>query len=111
MIIYNKLGNYLKSKNMKYIDLQRELGLGPSMTAKFTKKQNRINRHYKQSLRISQSPTIWNHGMDTRCRLRENKCRKIGNRGSNCWIASKTKATIDIYSTTKIVTGEWKIKF
>ena len=37
MIIYNKLGDYLKSKNMKYIDLQRELGLSPSMTAKFTK--------------------------------------------------------------------------
>lgn len=37
MIIYSKLGNYLKSKNMKYIDLQRELGLSPSMTAKFTK--------------------------------------------------------------------------
>lgn len=37
MIIYNKLGDYLKSNNMKYIDLQRELGLSPSMTAKFTK--------------------------------------------------------------------------
>lgn len=37
MIIYNKLGDYLKSKNMKYIDLQRELSLSPSMTAKFTK--------------------------------------------------------------------------
>ena len=37
VIIYNKLGDYLKSKNMKYIDLQRELGLSPSMTAKFTK--------------------------------------------------------------------------
>jgi len=40
LIIYNKLGDYLKSKNMKYIDLQRELSLSPSMTAKFTK--NRI---------------------------------------------------------------------
>lgn len=40
MIVYNKLGDYLKSKNMKYIDLQRELSLSPSMTAKFTK--NRI---------------------------------------------------------------------
>lgn len=40
MIVYNKLGDYLKSKNMKYIDLQRELELSPSMTAKFTK--NRI---------------------------------------------------------------------
>lgn len=40
MIVYDKLGDYLKSKNMKYIDLQRELSLSPSMTAKFTK--NRI---------------------------------------------------------------------
>lgn len=37
MIIYDKLGGYLKSKGMKYIDLQRELQLSPSMTAKFTK--------------------------------------------------------------------------
>lgn len=37
VIIYNKLGDYLKSKDMKYIDLQRELQLSPSMTAKFTK--------------------------------------------------------------------------
>lgn len=37
MIIYNKLGDYLKSKDMKYIDLQRELQLSPSITAKFTK--------------------------------------------------------------------------
>lgn len=37
MIVYDKLGDYLKSKNMKYIDLQRELSLSPSMTAKFTK--------------------------------------------------------------------------
>ena len=40
MIVYNKLGDCLKSKNMKYIDLQRELALSPSMTVKFTK--NRI---------------------------------------------------------------------
>ena len=40
MIVYNKLGDYLKSQNMKYIDLQKALGLSPSMTAKFTK--NRI---------------------------------------------------------------------
>lgn len=45
MIVYNKLGNYLKSKNMKYIDLQRELELSPSMTAKFTK-----NRQLKHKL-------------------------------------------------------------
>ena len=37
LIVYNKLGDYLKSKDMKYIDLQRELQLSPSMTAKFTK--------------------------------------------------------------------------
>lgn len=37
LIVYNKLSDYLKSKNMKYIDLQRELALSPSMTAKFTK--------------------------------------------------------------------------
>lgn len=37
VIIYNKLGDYLRSKNLKYIDLQRELALSPSMTVKFTK--------------------------------------------------------------------------
>lgn len=37
MIVYDKLGDYLKSLNMKYIDLQNALGLSPSMTAKFTK--------------------------------------------------------------------------
>ena len=37
MIVYDKLGDYLKSQNMKYIDLQKALGLSPSMTAKFTK--------------------------------------------------------------------------
>ena len=37
MIVYDKLGVYLKSQNMKYIDLQRELNLSPSMTAKFIK--------------------------------------------------------------------------
>ena len=40
MIVYDKLGDYLKSQNMKYIDLQNALGLSPSMTAKFTK--NRV---------------------------------------------------------------------
>ena len=40
MIVYDKLGDYLKSQNMKYIDLQNALSLSPSMTAKFTK--NRI---------------------------------------------------------------------
>ena len=37
MIVYNKLGDYLQSQNMKYIDLQRELNLSPSVTAKFQK--------------------------------------------------------------------------
>lgn len=37
MIVYNKLGDYLQSRNMKYIDLQRELNLSPSVTAKFQK--------------------------------------------------------------------------
>lgn len=40
MIVYDKLGDYLKANNMRYIDLQRALSLSPSMTAKFTK--NRI---------------------------------------------------------------------
>ena len=40
MIVYDKLGDYLKSQNMKYIDLQNALGLSPSMTAKFTKNRN-----------------------------------------------------------------------
>ena len=37
LIIYNKLGDYLKSQNKKWIDLQNALNLSPSMTAKFTK--------------------------------------------------------------------------
>ena len=37
MIIYNKLSDYLKAKNMKYIDLQRELELSPSVIARFQK--------------------------------------------------------------------------
>ena len=41
MIVYDKLGDYLKSKNMKYIDLQRELALSPSITAKFTKNRTK----------------------------------------------------------------------
>lgn len=40
MIIYNKLGDYLKSKNMKYIDLQREIGLSPTIVAKFQKNRS-----------------------------------------------------------------------
>lgn len=37
MIVYNKLGDYLKKQNKKWIDLQNALSLSPSMTAKFTK--------------------------------------------------------------------------
>lgn len=37
MIVYNKLNDYLKAKNMKYIDLQRELELSPSVIARFQK--------------------------------------------------------------------------
>lgn len=37
MIVYSKLDDYLAAKGMKYIDLQRELNLSPSMTVKFTK--------------------------------------------------------------------------
>ena len=40
MIIYNKLGDYLKVNNIKYIDLQRELELSPSVIAKFQKNRN-----------------------------------------------------------------------
>lgn len=37
MIVYTKLGDYLQAKNMKYIDIQKELGLSPSVVAKFQK--------------------------------------------------------------------------
>jgi len=37
MIVYTKLGDYLKSINMKYIDLQRALDLSPTVIAKFQK--------------------------------------------------------------------------
>lgn len=40
MIIYNKLGDYLKAKNMKWIDLQNALGISPSVMAKFQKNRN-----------------------------------------------------------------------
>ena len=66
MIIYNKLGDYLKSKDMKYIDLQRELQLSPSMTAKFTKNRtmstDTINK-VCEYLQVQPSE------MDTRCRI------------------------------------------
>lgn len=40
MIVYNKLGDYLNSRNMKYIDLQRELGISPTVIAKFQKNRS-----------------------------------------------------------------------
>ena len=40
MIIYNKLSDYLKSNNMKYIDLQNGLGLSPTLVAKFQKNRS-----------------------------------------------------------------------
>lgn len=40
MIIYNKLGDYLKKNNLKFIDLQRALNLSPSVVAKFQKNRS-----------------------------------------------------------------------
>ena len=37
MIVYNKLGDYLKANNMKWIDLQTAIGISPSVMAKFQK--------------------------------------------------------------------------
>lgn len=37
MIVYNKLKTYLEQRGMKYIDLQRQIGFSPSVTAKFQK--------------------------------------------------------------------------
>lgn len=37
MIMFNKLGDYLKINGMKYIDLQKKLGLSPTVVAKFQK--------------------------------------------------------------------------
>lgn len=37
MIVYNKLGDYLKTNNMKWIDLQNAIGISPSVMAKFQK--------------------------------------------------------------------------
>ena len=37
LIIFNKLGDYLKNKNMKWIDLQNGNGISPSVMAKFQK--------------------------------------------------------------------------
>lgn len=40
MIVYNKLGDYLQANNMKYIDLQKETGLSPTIIAKFQKNRS-----------------------------------------------------------------------
>ena len=40
MIIYNKLGDYLKTHNMKWIDLQNAIGISPSVMAKFQKNRS-----------------------------------------------------------------------
>ena len=37
LIVYNKLGGYLKANNMKWIDLQNAIGISPSVMAKFQK--------------------------------------------------------------------------
>ena len=40
MIIYNKLGEYLKTQNMKWIDLQNGIGVSPTVMAKFQKNRS-----------------------------------------------------------------------
>lgn len=40
MIVYDKLGDYLKSQNKKYSDVQKELSLSPTLIAKFQKNRN-----------------------------------------------------------------------
>lgn len=40
VIIYTKLGQYLKEHNMKYIDLQRNMNLSPTIIAKFQKNRS-----------------------------------------------------------------------
>lgn len=37
MIVYYKLANILKERNMKWIDLQNSIGISPSVMAKFQK--------------------------------------------------------------------------
>lgn len=37
LLVYNKLGNYLKAHNMRWIDLQNAIGISPSVTAKLQK--------------------------------------------------------------------------
>lgn len=40
MIVYTKLSNYLKADNIRYIDLQQDLGISPTTIAKI--KKNRV---------------------------------------------------------------------
>lgn len=40
MIVYDKLGDYLKENNMKWIDLQTAIGISPSVMAKFQKTED-----------------------------------------------------------------------
>ena len=40
LIVYDKLGDYLKSQNKKYSDVQKELSLSPTLIAKFQKNRN-----------------------------------------------------------------------
>ena len=40
MIVYNKLGDYLKSQDKRYIDLQREMNFSPTIIAKFQKNRS-----------------------------------------------------------------------
>lgn len=54
MIVYNKLKLYLEQRGMKYIDLQRQIGFSPSVTAKFQKNRpvntesiNKICEHFQ----------------------------------------------------------------
>lgn len=40
MIVYNKLAEYLKQNGKKWIDLQNEMKLSPTVVAKFQKNRN-----------------------------------------------------------------------
>lgn len=40
MIVYSKLAAYLKSKGIKWSDLQRNVGLSPTIIAKFQKNRS-----------------------------------------------------------------------
>lgn len=39
MIVYNKLGDYLKKNGLLWKDLQTAIGIAPGIMAKFQKKQ------------------------------------------------------------------------